>query len=110
MPSAAFPPRTNPQAQRSIPAATFLKGTDRARSKSCKPFVVLGRIAHESLLRTFGIKLKDHPFAHQAHHRLQNGLTMFDSYHCSRYNTNTGRLTPEMFRAVFSDVRSFVDG
>lgn len=75
-----------------------------------KAIVVLGRIAHESLLRTFGLKLKDHPFVHQARHDLDNGLSMFDSYHCSRYNTNTGRLTEEMFRAVFADVRRYIDG
>ena len=74
-----------------------------------KAIVVLGRIAHESLLRTFGIKLKEHPFVHQARHDLANGFAMFDSYHCSRYNTNTGRLTPEMFQAVFQDVRSYFD-
>jgi uracil-DNA glycosylase family 4 len=69
--------------------------------------VVLGRIAHDSALRTFGIKLARFPFAHGAVHRLpDSALMLFDSYHCSRYNTNTGVLTPAMFRAVFDSVRA----
>jgi uracil-DNA glycosylase family 4 len=71
--------------------------------------VCLGRISHDSLLRALGARLKDHPFAHGAAHEL-DGLRVFDSYHCSRYNTNTGRLTPEMFQAVFAQARAFLDG
>ncbi len=63
----------------------------------------LGRIAHESLVRTLGERLAAHPFAHGARHEL-GGLAVFDSYHCSRYNTNTRRLTPAMFEAVFADL------
>ena len=73
-----------------------------------RAFVCLGRIAHDSLLRTLGVRLAEYPFAHQARHQI-GGYTVFDSYHCSRYNTNTRRLTPEMFEAVFADVRSFLD-
>ncbi|MEM6358124.1 MAG: uracil-DNA glycosylase family protein, partial [Pseudomonadota bacterium] len=67
--------------------------------------VTLGRIAHESTLRALGERLKDHPFAHGAQSLAAgpNGpLTIAPSYHCSRYNTNTGRLTPAMFEAVFA--------
>ena len=67
--------------------------------------VCLGRIAHETLLRTFGARLADHPFAHGARHEV-GGFAVFDSYHCSRYNTNTRRLTPEMFESVFAAVRA----
>jgi uracil-DNA glycosylase family 4 len=70
--------------------------------------VCLGRIAHESLIRTLAGRLAAHPFAHGARHDL-GGLAIFDSYHCSRYNTNTGRLTPAMFEAVFADVRASLD-
>ncbi len=70
--------------------------------------VCLGRIAHETLLRARGLRLAGHPFAHGARHDL-GGLAVFDSYHCSRYNTNTGRLTPAMFEAVFAEVRAFLD-
>ncbi len=72
-----------------------------------KAILCLGRIAHESLLRSVNAKLNTHPFAHQARHEI-NGYTIFDSYHCSRYNTNTRRLTTEMFEAVFADVHAFL--
>jgi uracil-DNA glycosylase family 4 len=70
--------------------------------------VCLGRISHESVLRALGVRLKDAPFGHQARHEAGR-LTIFDSYHCSRYNTNTGRLTTAMFEAVFADVRKALD-
>ncbi|MHA3976372.1 uracil-DNA glycosylase [Halovulum sp. GXIMD14794] len=63
----------------------------------------LGRVAHEALLRALGRRLADHPFAHGARHDIEN-LAVFDSYHCSRYNLNTGRLTPQMFHAVVREV------
>jgi uracil-DNA glycosylase len=68
--------------------------------------VALGRIAHDQTLAALNLRKVAYPFAHGARHALQPGLTLFDSFHCSRYNTNTGRLTPDMFRAVFADVRS----
>ena len=67
--------------------------------------VALGRIAHDSTVRALGLKLRAAPFAHGAVHEIRPGLSLHDSYHCSRYNTNTGVLTPEMFRAVFAAVR-----
>jgi uracil-DNA glycosylase len=70
--------------------------------------VCLGRIAHETLVRALGGRLALHPFAHGARHDI-GGLAIFDSYHCSRYNTNTGRLTPAMFEAVFRDLRTYID-
>jgi uracil-DNA glycosylase family 4 len=69
-----------------------------------RAILMLGRIAHESTLRALGHRLADAPFAHGAKHGV-GALTLFDSYHCSRYNTNTGVLTTEMFRAVFKAVR-----
>ncbi len=65
----------------------------------------MGRIAHEQVLRALGLRLADWPFGHGRHHDLpatddRRGLTLFDSYHCSRYNTNTGVLSAEMFKAV----------
>lgn len=64
-------------------------------------FIALGRIAHDSFLRSQGLKLSDHVFGHGAEHRLPDGRVLIDSYHCSRYNQNTGRLTTAMFEAVF---------
>jgi uracil-DNA glycosylase len=70
-----------------------------------KAIIALGRIAHDSLVRALGRKVKDLPFVHGGEHLLANvgarGLALFDCYHCSRYNTNTGVLTPAMFREVF---------
>ncbi|MEO1293354.1 MAG: uracil-DNA glycosylase [Pseudomonadota bacterium] len=71
--------------------------------------VALGKIAHDSVVRALGERLAAHPFGHAAVHRL-GAYHLHDSYHCSRYNTNTGRLTPEMFRTVFAAVRAELDG
>jgi uracil-DNA glycosylase family 4 len=67
--------------------------------------VALGRIAHDSALAALGARKSAFPFAHGARHEVRVGLTLYDSFHCSRYNTNTGKLTPEMFRSVFEAVR-----
>jgi len=67
--------------------------------------LALGRIAHDSTLAALGAKRSRHPFAHGARHAVRPGLVLFDSYHCSRYNTNTGKLTAEMFRSVLAGVR-----
>jgi uracil-DNA glycosylase family 4 len=64
--------------------------------------VALGRIAHDNVLRTAGARLTDNPFAHLAGHRLPDGRMLVDSYHCSRYNQNTNRLTAPMFERVFA--------
>jgi uracil-DNA glycosylase family 4 len=69
--------------------------------------VTLGRIAHDSTLRALGVKLKDAPFGHDRAHDIAD-LRVVSSYHCSRYNTNTGVLTTEMFEAVFSRVAEFL--
>ena len=97
-----------------------------AEINTCRPFLVqtisvgrpraivaLGRIAHESVLRALGARLADHPFGHGAEHDLAlpdggAATRLFDSYHCSRYNTNTGVLTQDMFRNVFRRVGIFV--
>ena len=64
--------------------------------------LALGTIAHQAVLMTLGLKIKDFVFAHGTAHALPNDLTLYDSYHCSRYNTQTGRLTQHMFEAVFA--------
>ena len=66
--------------------------------------LALGRIAHDAALLALGQRRSAHTFAHGALHALPNGVALFDSYHCSRYNTNTGRLTAAMFRAVFDAI------
>jgi uracil-DNA glycosylase len=72
--------------------------------------VALGRIAHGAILRALSLKPRDCGFAHGAEYRLPGGLTLLDSYHCSRLNTNTGRLTPAMFRKVFARARHLIGG
>ncbi len=93
-----------------------------AEIKTCRPFLerqidalasiqvilALGRIAHDSVLTTLQLRKASHPFGHNAQHDLGNGRTLFDSYHCSRYNTNTGRLTTEMFEQVFHDITAHI--
>lgn len=66
--------------------------------------MALGLIAHEAVLRASGHKVKDFKFAHNARHELANGLKLYDSYHCSRYNTQTKRLTEAMFHQVFEAI------
>ena len=70
--------------------------------------VLLGRIAHDSTVAALGRRLAALPFGHGTQHAA-DGFTLFDSYHCSRYNTNTGVLTPDMFREVFAAVRRYLD-
>ncbi len=74
-----------------------------------KALVALGRIAHETTLRAFKLTLAKFPFAHGARHQVTPAISLFDSYHCSRYNTNTGVLTEAMFREVFASVRAELD-
>ena len=98
-----------------------------AEIKTCRPFldetiatmprlkaiVALGRISHDSVTRALGEGPSRLPFAHGrefALPQIAGGVTLFDSYHCSRYNTNTGVLTPQMFHAVFARVRGLLDG
>jgi uracil-DNA glycosylase family 4 len=66
--------------------------------------LALGRIAHEATLRALALELRRQPFAHGARYALGRGRMLFDSYHCSRYNTNTGRLTTAMFERVFAAI------
>lgn len=70
--------------------------------------LALGNVAHLAVLKAFGLKIKDYKFAHAAQHTLPNGFILVDSYHCSRYNTQTKRLTTPMFEAVFADIQQLL--
>jgi uracil-DNA glycosylase family 4 len=72
--------------------------------------IALGRIAHAAVLRARRLRVRDFPFAHAAEHVVAPGAHLLDSYHCSRYNTQTGRLTAPMFEAVFARARALLDG
>lgn len=83
-----------------------------AEMADLRAIVALGRVAHESVLRAFGVRLAGAPFGHGRRHPLAradgSAVTLFDSFHCSRYNTNTGVLTEAMFVQVFAEVRDFL--
>lgn len=66
--------------------------------------LALGRVAHDAILRALGVPARGHAFAHGAEHTLAHDVRLFDSYHCSRYNTNTRRLTTQMFERVFESI------
>ncbi|MDJ0907943.1 MAG: uracil-DNA glycosylase [Woeseiaceae bacterium] len=70
--------------------------------------LALGGIAHRAIVRARGLRQADYKFGHEALHDLGD-FRMLDSYHCSRYNTNTGRLTEDMFSAVFEKARTLLD-
>ena len=66
--------------------------------------LALGSVAHQAVLKAAGLKARDYPFAHGARHALPDGRVLYDSYHCSRYNTQTRRLTEPMFHQVFESI------
>ena len=70
--------------------------------------LALGGIAHRAIVKALGMRQADFKFAHGASHDMAGRFRLLDSYHCSRYNTNTGRLTPDMFRDVFRQARSLL--
>ncbi len=98
------PPENKPTPQEIATCRPFLIQTV-ANHTDIAAILALGKIAHDSVTRTFGHKLSEFKFAHGARHLLKPGLSLYDSYHCSRYNTNTGVLTTGMFRAVFQQMR-----
>ncbi len=101
------PPENKPTGLEIATCRDFLKATI-TEMQNLAALVALGRIAHDSVVTALGAKKSATPFKHGAKNKL-GSLTLFSSYHCSRYNTNTGVLTPEMFRAVFASVRAFLD-
>lgn len=102
------PPQNKPTPAEIKTCRTFLVA-EIASYPTLKVFLALGRIAHDAALATLGERAAAYPFAHGAVHRLGSGQVLVDSYHCSRYNTNTGRLTTPMFEEVFTALRSLVD-
>jgi uracil-DNA glycosylase family 4 len=101
------PPENKPTTLEINTCRQFLKATI-TEMKNLRAIVALGKIAHDTVVRALDTKLSAAPFGH-GNTAAIGALTLFDSYHCSRYNTNTGVLTPEMFRAVFRAVRDSLD-
>jgi len=95
-----LPPQNKPTPQEIAACRPFFE-TQMAALPDVRVIVALGKIAHNAAVRSFGGRLAAYPFAHGAVHVLPDGRYLVDSYHCSRYNTNTGRLTAAMFADVF---------
>jgi len=103
-----LPPQNKPTGEEIKTCRPYLLST-LAANPSVRAVLALGRIAHETFLSAVGQRRAAFPFAHGAEHPLPGTqLTLFDSYHCSRYNTNTGRLTTAMFRSVFAQIRAHI--
>ncbi len=102
-----LPPQNKPSLAEMRACNAYL-AADLARVPAGGAILALGRIAHDATLAALGEKGRGFPFAHGAKHALRRG-TLFDCYHCSRYNTNTRRLTAAMFEAVFSAIALHLD-
>ncbi len=103
------PPENKPEPAE-IKACNRFLAAEFERLPRLAAVLALGTIAHHAVLAAAGARRAAFPFAHGALHTLPNGLVLADSYHCSRYNTNTGRLTAAMFEAVFAELRRRLSG
>ena len=99
------PPQNKPIGQEIKTCRTYLNA-QYAALFNLKVIVALGSIAHNSMIAALGGRQAAYKFGHRNKHDLPDGKTLIDSYHCSRYNTNTGRLTEKMFHGVFEDVQA----
>lgn len=100
------PPENKPVGAEINTCRRFLSATIAAM-ENLQAVLTLGKIAHDSTIRTLGGRVAAHPFSHNGRTDV-GGLAVFSSYHCSRYNTNTGRLTEEMFNDVFVQIADFL--
>jgi len=101
-----LPPANKPLPTEIKTCNAYLRA-ELAASHSVRAILALGTVAHEAVLRALDVPAKLHRFAHGAEHRLADGRILVDSYHCSRYNTQTRRLTAAMFEAVVDKARGF---
>jgi uracil-DNA glycosylase family 4 len=102
-----LPPQNKPTGEEIKTCNTFLKNELEHLPKG-SVVLALGSIAHNAVLRAFNLKLKEYPFKHNAAHAISDHLTLVDSYHCSRYNTQTKRLTTSMFHNVFKRIKKLL--
>ena len=102
------PPQNQPKGAEITACRSFLTAEIAAMSR-LRAILALGLVAHGAVLKALGLRASACRFAHGAEHRLDDGHRLFDSYHCSRLNTNTGRLTPAMFTDVFAGIRTTLD-
>jgi uracil-DNA glycosylase len=101
------PPENKPTPAEIKTCRDFLIATVE-EMKNLRVILALGRVAHETYIVASGARRSQFPFGHGRAHAI-GALTLFDSYHCSRYNTNTGVLTTQMFRDVFAQARKLLD-
>lgn len=100
-----LPPANKPETAEIKQCNAYLK-TELSSLQPGTALLALGNVAHAAVLMALDLKTKAHPFGHGAVHELPGGLRLYDSYHCSRYNTQTRRLTTDMFHAVFVRIRN----
>lgn len=103
------PPQNKPTPAEIRACNRFLTAELTTRASARSVLLALGSIAHNAALRALALKPSEYKFAHAAEHELPSGQILLDSYHCSRYNTQTGRLTEKMFVDVFARARKLVD-
>jgi uracil-DNA glycosylase family 4 len=96
-------PPDNKPARAEIEACRRFLASELAAMPGLCAILALGSIAHEAVLACFSLRRSAFAFAHGARHDLPGGMALIDSYHCSRLNTNTGRLTPAMFQAAVAE-------
>lgn len=99
-----LPPANHPRPMEIRRCNAYL-AEEIAALRSGAAILALGAVAHTAVLMALGVRRSAHRFAHGARHELPHGLMLYDSYHCSRYNTQTKRLTPAMFRNVVAAIR-----
>ncbi len=103
-----LPPQNKPVGSEIRECNQFLQ-TELEALRSGNVVLALGKIAHDAVLRALGLRIADNKFAHASEYELENGLVLLSSYHCSRYNTQTKRLTTAMFEDVFARARQRLD-
>ena len=103
-----LPPENRPTGRETTTCREYLEG-EIAGLSNLEAILALGTVAHGAVIAAFGARKSHFPFAHGAQHPMPGGVVVADSYHCSRYNTNTRRLTEAMFHAVFERVLPVID-
>ncbi len=101
------PPKNNPTGGEVKNCLYFLR-QEIAELKNLKLLIAIGRTAHEAILKSYEIKLSQFKFQHGAVHKIKDDISLIDSYHCSRYNINTGRLNQEMFNDIFKIIKKML--
>ncbi len=104
-----LPPSNKPLPAEIATCNLYLE-TELSKLSASSVLLALGTVAHEAVLKAYKLKRKEYKFAHAAQHVLPNSLQLLDSYHCSRYNTQTKRLTAEMFDAILRQARELLAG